>query len=237
MERGSMTLKEYAVALSIETGVIPCVYLTQESSLSDRDMWIRYGQAMYEGGARIIEVSGNVNGHPEVKEAAIRALRENLGDDVLIASGTTLTAELANGVIDAGARVIVTPYYVKEVLEVANAREIPVFCGAFTGYEVDMVMKAGSAMVKLWPAAEGGPKAVSSFKMVLPPDYRIMVSGGVNLENCGEFIRCGASAVSGAHAFMNPKMVEKEGFGWVTNQVRAFMDQVAEAKKNIKSVI
>jgi len=237
MERGNMTLKEYAVALSIETGVIPCVYLTQESTLADREDWIRYAQAMYKGGARIIEVSGNVNGHPEVKEAAIRALCENLSGDVLIASGTTLTAEIANGVIDAGASILVTPYYVKEVLDVANAREIPVFCGAFTGYEVDMVMKAGSAMVKLWPAAEGGPKAVSSFKMVLPPEYKIMVSGGVNLANCGEFIRCGASAISGAHAFMNPEMVKKEGFGWVTEQVQKFMEQVAEAKKNLKSVI
>jgi len=62
----------------------------------------------------------------------------------------------------------------------------------------------------------------------------VKLSGeSLNLENAADFIRCGACAVSGARVFMNHDKIKKEGFGWITNQVRQFIELIRETKKNL----
>ena len=57
--------------------------------------------------------------------------------------------------------------------------------------------------------------------------------GGITPENAADFIKCGACAVSGARTFMDFEKIEKEGLISVTNQVRKFVDIIAEAKKDL----
>ena len=76
------------------------------------------------------------------------------------------------------------------------------------------------------------PKYLPNLKMVYP-DVNLIPSGGVTEKNCAEFIRCGACAVSGARTFMDFEKIEKEGIGWISKQVRTFIDLIAEAKKDL----
>ena len=48
-----------------------------------------------------------------------------------------------------------------------------------------------------------------------------------------QFIKAGACAVSGARTFMDFDKIEKEGLISVTNQVKKFIDIIAEAKKDV----
>ena len=71
---------------------------------------------------------------------------------------------------------------------------------------------------------------MTNLKMVFP-EVNLIPSGGITPDNAAEFIKCGACAVSGARTFMDFEKIEREGLISVTNQVKKFIDIIAEAKK------
>ena len=218
--RRDLSLKEYVVSQTKKTGVLPCIKLHQ------KDDFIKYATAMYEGGARVIEVTMTTPGVLE----AIEAISSHFGDELLVAAGTVLAPATAREVILHGGSCIVNPCLIPDVIDLAGRYNVPVYSGAFTATEVFNAMKSGASMVKIFPGGLGGPKYMTNLKMVFP-EVNLIPSGGITDENCGEFIKCGACAVSGARTFMNFEMIEKEGVEWITKQVKKFSDIVTEAKK------
>jgi len=217
-----MSLKEKVISYTKETGILPCIKLHQ------KDDYIAYAQAMYDGGARVIEVTMTTPGVLE----AIEAISDHFGDKLLVAAGTVLDPTSAREVILHGGSIIVNPCVIEDVIDLANRYNVPVFSGAFSATEVFNAMRAGATMVKIFPGALGGPKYMTNLKMVFP-EVNLIPSGGITPENAGEFIRCGACAVSGARTFMDFDKIEREGLISVTNQVKKFIDIIAEAKKNV----
>ncbi|MBR4079162.1 MAG: bifunctional 4-hydroxy-2-oxoglutarate aldolase/2-dehydro-3-deoxy-phosphogluconate aldolase [Christensenellaceae bacterium] len=220
--RRDISLKEYAVQQTKSTGVVPCI------KLHEKDDWIKYAQAMYDGGARVIEVTMTTPGVLE----AIEAISSHFGDKLLVAAGTVLDPVSAREVILHGGSVIVNPCVIPDVIDLASRYNVPVYSGAFSATEVFNAMQMGATMVKIFPGALGGAKYMTNLKMVFP-DVNLIPSGGITEQNCADFIKAGACAVSGARTFMNFDMIEKEGLGWVTKQVKTFIDIIAEAKKDL----
>ena len=217
-----MSLKEYVIQQTKATGILPCI------KLHKKDDYIAYAQAMYDGGARILEVTMTTPGVLE----AVEAISSHFGDELLVAAGTVLDPTSAREVIMHGGSIIVNPCVIDDVIDVANRYNVPVFSGAFTATEVFNAMRKGATMVKIFPGALGGPKYMTNLKMVFP-EVNLIPSGGITPENAADFIKCGACAVSGARTFMDFDKIEKEGLISVTNQVRKFIDIIAEAKKNV----
>ena len=217
-----MSLKERVISYTKETGILPCI------KLHHKDDYIAYAQAMYDGGARVIEVTMTTPGVLE----AIEAISDHFGDKLLVAAGTVLDPTSAREVILHGGSIIVNPCVIEDVIDLANRYNVPVFSGAFSATEVFNAMRAGATMVKIFPGALGGPKYMTNLKMVFP-EVNLIPSGGITPENAGEFIRCGACAVSGARTFMDFDKIEREGLVSVTNQVKKFIDIIAEAKNNV----
>ncbi|MBR5797853.1 MAG: bifunctional 4-hydroxy-2-oxoglutarate aldolase/2-dehydro-3-deoxy-phosphogluconate aldolase [Clostridia bacterium] len=220
-----MSLKERVISYTKETGILPCI------KLHKKDDYIAYAQAMYDGGARVIEVTMTTPGVLE----AIEAISDHFGDKLLVAAGTVLDPTSAREVILHGGSIIVNPCVIEDVIDLANRYNVPVFSGAFSATEVFNAMRAGATMVKIFPGALGGPKYMTNLKMVFP-EVNLIPSGGITPENAGEFIRCGACAVSGARTFMDFDKIEREGLISVTNQVKKFIDIIAEAKKDIPPI-
>ena len=222
MNRSDISLKERVIQYTKSTGILPCI------KLHKKDDYIAYAQAMYDGGARVIEVTMTTPGVLE----AIEAISDHFGDKLLVAAGTVLDPTSAREVILHGGSIIVNPCVIEDVIDLANRYNVPVFSGAFSATEVFNAMRAGATMVKIFPGALGGPKYMTNLKMVFP-EVNLIPSGGITPENAGEFIRCGACAVSGARTFMDFDKIEREGLVSVTNQVKKFIDIIAEAKKNV----
>ena len=220
-----MSLKEKVISYTKETGILPCI------KLHKKDDYIAYAQAMYDGGARVIEVTMTTPGVLE----AIEAISDHFGDKLLVAAGTVLDPTSAREVILHGGSIIVNPCVIEDVIDLANRYNVPVFSGAFSATEVFNAMRAGASMVKIFPGALGGPKYMTNLKMVFP-EVNLIPSGGITPENAGEFIRCGACAVSGARTFMDFDKIEREGLVSITNQVKRFIDIIAEAKKNVPMI-
>lgn len=222
MRNRDISLKEYVIQQTKSTGILPCI------KLHKKDDYIAYAQAMYDGGARVIEVTMTTPGVLE----AIEAISSHFGDKLLVAAGTVLDPASAREVIMHGGSIIVNPCVVDDVIDLANRYNVPVFSGAFSATEVFNAMRKGATMVKIFPGALGGPKYMTNLKMVFP-DVNLIPSGGITPENAADFIKCGACAVSGARTFMDFEKIEKEGLISVTNQVKKFIDIIAEAKKDL----
>ena len=222
MRSRDISLKEYVIEQTKTTGILPCIKLHQ------KDDYLAYAQAMYDGGARVIEVTMTTPGVLE----AIETISSHFGDKLLVAAGTVLDPTSAREVIMHGGSVIVNPCVIDDVIDVANRYNVPVFSGAFTATEVFTAMRKGATMVKIFPGALGGPKYMTNLKMVFP-DVNLIPSGGITPDNAGEFIRCGACAVSGARTFMDFDKIEKEGLVSITRQVEKFIGIIREAKKDL----
>ena len=216
----NMTRKEFVIAQTKACGILPCIKLHEKSD------FISYAQAMYDGGARILEVTMTTPGVLE----AIEAISSHFGDKLLVAAGTVLDAASAREVLLHGGSCIVNPCVIPDVINVANRYNAPVYSGAFSATEVFQAMQAGASMVKIFPGALGGAKYMTNLRMVFP-EVNLIPSGGINLDNAADFIRCGACAVSGARVFMDEAHIREEGLQWITQQVRRFVPVIADAKK------
>lgn len=215
-----MSRREEAVYLTKTTGILPAMKLKQATDL------LPYARAMYEGGARVIEITMTTPGVLE----NFRAIAAEFGNRLYLAAGTTLDAPSAVAAIQAGARILVSPALIPEVIETANRYRVACYAGAYTATEVLGAMRAGADMVKIFPGSLAGPKYMTNLKMVYP-EVNLIPSGGISLETAGEFIRCGACAVSGMRNFFDADQVAQHGVGWIVEQTRKYIDIAAEAKR------
>jgi 2-dehydro-3-deoxyphosphogluconate aldolase/(4S)-4-hydroxy-2-oxoglutarate aldolase len=217
------SLREKALWLTKRTGVLPAIKMKQQEDLRP------FVRAMYEGGARVVEITMTTPGVLE----SFRALSAEFGDDMLFAAGTVLTAPAALAAISSGARIIVSPALVPEVIETAHAYGAACYAGGFTATECLGAMRAGADMIKIFPAKLGGPSYMTNLRMVFP-EANLIPSGGISKETAGQYIQCGAAAVSGARNFFHREMVEREGLGWIKQQTAEYIRIVAEARAAAK---
>lgn len=164
------------------------------------ELLVDVAEALHAGGIDVIEITFTV---PRALEI-VSALRDKLGDRVLIGAGTVLDAETARAAMLAGAEFIVTPVVSRPVIEACRRYDKLVMSGAFTPTEILTAWEAGSDIVKVFPADVGGPPYLKAIHGPLP-HVRLLPTGGVNLKTLPDFVKAGASAVG-----LGTSLVEKE---------------------------
>ena len=148
---------------------------------------------LLRGGVRALELTLN-----EPEDAALEALgvavRHAAGTTLEIGAGTVMSVSVAQRAVDTGATFLVSPHLDQELVEWAASHGVPMFPGAATPTEVVAAWRAGAAGVKVFPASSLGPTFIRELRGPLP-DVPLLPTGGVTVENAGEFIRAGAVAV------------------------------------------
>jgi 2-dehydro-3-deoxyphosphogluconate aldolase/(4S)-4-hydroxy-2-oxoglutarate aldolase len=119
--------------------------------------------------------------------------------DALIGAGTVLDAASARAAILAGARFLVSPSLVLEVLATGHRYGAPTVCGALTATEIESAQSAGADLVKLFPAAQVGPEYLRAVRAALP-HIPIVPTGGINADNARTWFDAGAVALGVGHA-------------------------------------
>src|SRR6185295_9975960 len=163
----------------LQSGVIAVVRLSQALRLGPA------ARALAAGGVGAVEVTLTTPG-------AIDAIADLASDKELagcvIGAGTVLDESAARYVIDAGARFVVSPALNPAVIRACRDREVPCMPGAFTPTELLEAWRAGAPVVKLFPASAVGPGYIRDVLAPLP-FLRLVPSGGVSLENAGDWKR------------------------------------------------
>src|SRR5258708_31156620 len=181
--------------------------------------------AMAEGGVRALEVTMTVPGAVDL----IRALAPALPDGFLIGAGTVTDAATARAVIDAGARFVVGPVFRPDVIAACHERDVPAMPGCFSRTEILAAHECGADIVKVFPATMLGPQFLKDVRAPLP-QVKLMPTGGVTLDNAGEWLRAGAVAVGLGSALLDAKAIDGGRFGGITANARRVVANVAAAR-------
>jgi 2-dehydro-3-deoxyphosphogalactonate aldolase len=147
------------------------------------------GEAIFEGGIRIIEVPLN-SPDPLV---SIERLAKRFGDSMLVGAGTVLTADEVKHVSDAGGRLIVSPNTNPEVIAEAARAGLVSSPGYFTPSEGFAAIRAGATSLKLFPAEGATPSVLKAQLAVLPRDVPLLIVGGVKPDNMRPWLDAGAT--------------------------------------------
>ena len=146
------------------------------------------GEALHEGGIRIIEVPLN---SPEPLKS-IERLAKRVGERALVGAGTVLTTGQVADVEAAGGRLIVSPNTNVDVIAAAAGAGLVSSPGFFTPSEAFAAIGAGAHALKLFPAEGATPAVVKAMKAVLPRDIPLLVVGSVTPETIPAWRAAGA---------------------------------------------
>jgi len=182
--------------------------------------------AMAAGGVRALEVTMTV---PRAVEM-IRELAPTLPDGFLLGAGTVIDAPTARAVIDAGASFVVSPVFRPDVIAACHQRDVPAMPGCFTPTEILAAHECGADIVKVFPATTLGPQFIKDVRAPLP-HLKLMPTGGVTLDNAGDWIRAGAVAVGLGSALMDASAIADGRFEVITANARRVVENVAAARR------
>jgi 2-dehydro-3-deoxyphosphogalactonate aldolase len=146
------------------------------------------GDAIYEGGIRIIEVPLN---SPDPLRS-IELLASRLGDRALVGAGTVMSSGQVQQVRDAGGRIIVSPDTNVEVIAASADAGLVSSPGYFTPSEAFAAIRAGAHTLKLFPAEGGSPALLKAHLAVLPKDIPVLAVGGIKPDNMRPWLDAGA---------------------------------------------
>lgn len=181
--------------------------------------------ALAEGGIEAIEFTYT---NPAAGEA-VRATKAALGDRMLVGAGTVLDPETARTAILLGSDFIVTPTVQVETIRLCHRYSVPTVIGAFTPTEILTAWEAGATIVKVFPASVGGPRYLKDVRGPLP-QVRLMPTGGVSLENAGDFIAAGAVGIAAGSNLVDQATVEKQDWATLTERARVLVGAVQRAR-------
>jgi 2-dehydro-3-deoxyphosphogluconate aldolase / (4S)-4-hydroxy-2-oxoglutarate aldolase len=191
-----------------------------------REEAIKTSEACVKGGIIGIEVTFTVNGADEVIKDLVSLYQDQT--EVVIGAGTVLDATTARIAILAGAQFVVSPSFDKETAKLCNLYQIPYLPGCMTLTEIKNALEYGVDIVKLFPGSAFGPDFVKAVKGPLP-NVNIMPTGGVDLENVGQWIKSGSVAVGVAGKLIAP--AKTGDFEKITELAREFVKKVQIARE------
>jgi 2-dehydro-3-deoxyphosphogluconate aldolase / (4S)-4-hydroxy-2-oxoglutarate aldolase len=101
--------------------------------------------------------------------------------------------------------------------------------GCFTPTEILDAHDAGADIIKVFPATTLGPQYIKDVRAPLP-QVRLMPTGGVTLDNAGDWIRAGAVAVGVGSALLDAAAIESGRFEVIAHNARRIVASVAAAR-------
>ncbi len=183
----------------------------------------RIAEACIIGGVAALEITFTVPGASRV----IEHLARQVSGQILLGAGTVLDPETARIAILAGAQFVVSPALNRETARLCNRYQVPHMPGAGTIGEVIAAMECGADIVKVFPGEILGPAFVKAVRGPLPQAH-LMPTGGVSIENVGEWIRAGAVAVgAGGNLTAGAKTGD---FASIAHLARQFVEKIKEAR-------
>ncbi len=144
--------------------------------------------ALVRGGIEQVEVTIDTPG-------ALDAVADAASEGRTVGVGTIVDSEQVRAAAAAGARFVVSPGLVPEVIETALTLGLEPMPGVFTATEILAASAAGARVMKLFPASSGGPSYLRALRGPFPT-VAIIPTGGVRIEEVQGYLQAGATAIA-----------------------------------------
>jgi 2-dehydro-3-deoxyphosphogluconate aldolase/(4S)-4-hydroxy-2-oxoglutarate aldolase len=189
--------------------VVPVIVITHI------DQAVPLAHALLEGGIDVMEITlRHAAGLPAIEAVSRHVPQMHVG------AGTVTRAEEMARVQAAGASFALSPAMTHALVEAALECKLAFIPGVMTPGEVMAARDYGFSLVKLFPAAQAG--GLSMLKALSGPfgDMRFCPTGGVSLENMGEFLKQPNVAMVGGSWLTPAHLIQKGGWAEVTRLAR-----------------
>lgn len=184
--------------------------------------------ALREGGITAIEITMTTPNALRLIEETATAFSDD--EEVLIGVGSVLDGPTAQQAINAGATFVVSPILSAEMIETCHRYDVPAMPGAYTPTEVARAHELGADVVKIFPASTVGPDYFGALKGPMP-HVKLMPTGGVSLENAGQWIEAGACAVGVGSALLDKEALANEDYETLTENAETLCQSIDDARR------
>lgn len=182
-----------------DIGVVPVIRLDSARKA------VGLGKALVQGGISVAEVTFRT----AAAEEAIRAMSAEI-PGLLVGAGTVLTTAQAARAIGAGARFIVSPAYVQEVVDYCLQQGVPVLPGVTNPDGVARGLAQGLEVLKFFPAEASGGTAMLDALAGPFGAVKFIPTGGIDVANLGEYARRPQVLAVGGSWMVKQDLVESE---------------------------
>ena len=187
----------------------------------------RITDACIAGGVAGIEITFTVPGAHKVVEELAKTYGQG---EVVLGVGSVLDPETARVAILSGAEYVVTPCLHAETIRLCNRYRVPVMPGVSTLKDVVSALELGADIIKVFPGELFGPKIIKAFHGPVP-QAQLMPTGGVSVDNVGDWIRAGAVAVGAGGSLTGSA---KDGdYAGITETAKKFLAAIQEARQGL----
>ncbi|WP_028563073.1 bifunctional 2-keto-4-hydroxyglutarate aldolase/2-keto-3-deoxy-6-phosphogluconate aldolase [Paenibacillus pinihumi] len=183
------------------------------------------------GGIKVIEITMTVPFALKAIEQLAAKYSSTSSDPsayAIIGVGTVLDAETARAAILSGAEFVVGPSLNPATVTLCNRYRIPVMPGVMTIKEIQEALELGVDIIKLFPGNLYSPAMIKAIKGPVP-QANIMPTGGVSLDNLGEWIKAGAVAV-GIGSDLTAAAVKQGDYSLIADRAAQYIAAYKAAK-------
>jgi 2-dehydro-3-deoxyphosphogluconate aldolase/(4S)-4-hydroxy-2-oxoglutarate aldolase len=201
-----------------QAGVVPVI------KMDDAVHAVPLARALEKGGLPAAEITFRSAAAAD----SIRAIARDC-PELFVCAGTVLTPQQAREAVDAGAKAVISPGTNTETVRWCLQNGVPVIPGCATPSEVELNMREGLKLVKLFPAeAVGG---VAMLKALAGPyaAMKFMPTGGVRPCNVQEYLRLANVTACGGTWIVPGELLSAEKFDEIerlAQEAASLRDQV-----------
>ena len=189
-----------------EIGVVPVIKLNHP----ERDA-AALAKALCAGDVPVAEVTFRAAG----ADKAISIMKETC-PEMIVGAGTVTRTEQIDAVIAAGGEFIVTPGFDPELVAYAQEKNIPIFPGCTTATDYHAALKFGLELIKFFPAElSGGLRKIKALAAPFP-QFKVMPTGGINLQNLGEYLASPIIAACGGSYMVTAELIDSNQWDEIT---------------------
>jgi 2-dehydro-3-deoxyphosphogluconate aldolase/(4S)-4-hydroxy-2-oxoglutarate aldolase len=145
-------------------------------------------EALARGGIELLEVTIDTPG-------ALVAVERAASEGRTVGVGTVVSVSQVRDSAAAGARFVVSPGLLPEVIDSARSLGLEAVPGVFTATEILAATAAGARVMKLFPASTGGPSYLRALRGPFPATA-LVPTGGVRIDEIQAYLDAGAAAVA-----------------------------------------
>jgi len=147
-------------------------------------------RAVAEGGVRLVEITLTVPDAIELiaKLAADSAFRDA---GAIVGAGTVLSGVQAEDALLAGARFLVSPALIPDMIAAGRARDALTMPGTLTPTEMVRAAELGADFIKIYPIATvGGPAYVTNVRRALQ-HLPLVATGNIEFDEIPQYLKAG----------------------------------------------
>ena len=182
----------------------------------------RAARAVARAGVRLVEITLTV---PDAYELIAKlATDDEFADQgAIVGAGTVLSGAQAEDAMIAGARFLVSPALIPEMIAAGRARDAMTMPGTLTPTEMVKAAELGADYIKVYPLATiGGPDFITNVRRALM-HLPLVATGNIQYDEIPAYFKAGVVGFGIGGPLIRPDLLERNDIDGVIANAKRFL--------------